>query len=148
VCKIKIGIIGSRRRSTTEDLDILEREFLNILLGEPSINMNDIIIVTGDCDEGGDFFAKYLSDMYGCKLDTKRIKDPDTGEEMDFKHHRWFEYDVMCSIFYKRDEEIAKEDLDYLLALVAPDRKGGTEKTIEYFKQYHKDWKGKLVIIL
>jgi hypothetical protein len=66
---------------------------------------------------------------------------------MDFNNHKWFDYDTMCNIFYRRNEEIAKEPMDYLLALVAPDRKGGTENTIKYFKQYNKDWKKKLIII-
>ena len=154
---IKIGIVGSRRRNSTQDAISLERVFVNTLTDELGVyfgdidflesGLRDITIVTGDCDEGGDHFAVYLSHIYKCKLDVKRIIDPETGEEMDFKNHRWFDYNTMVKIFYKRNEEIAKEDLDYLIALVAPDRKGGTENTIKYFKRYHKDWEEKLILI-
>jgi len=139
-----IGIVGSRRRNKETDfmklvgkLAQLERE------GEKEVEK----IVTGDCDEGGDKFARDIADMFGYEIDVKRIKDPYTEEEMDFKNHRWFNYFNICNIFYKRDTEIVKEPLDYLIALVAPDRTGGTEYTITQFKKYHKDWDDKLIIL-
>ena len=152
-----IGIVGSRRRNFSEDVRTLERTFVKILATKLGIyfgdiddlgsSLKDVTIVTGDCDEGGDFFARYLSIIYKCKLDVKRIKDPETGEEMDFKNHRWFPYLEMVQIFYDRNEEIAKEPLDYLIALVTPYRTGGTENTIKHFKRLHKDWKEKLIIL-
>jgi len=138
-----VGIVGSRRRKSIEDLRILEIKFNDI-----GGDLKDVTIVTGDCDEGGDFFAIYLSQIYKCKLDVKHIRDPETNEPMDFKNHRWFNYFTMCNIYYKRDKEIAKEPLDYLIALVAPDRTGGTEYTIKQFKKFHKrDWDEKLIIL-
>ena len=154
---MKIGIVGSRKRNSGKDLRILEEKFVEILR-EHYLNIDfqgnnlkkvlkDLTIVSGDCDEGGDFFAKYLSSIYRCALDEKKIKHPQTGEEMDFKNHRWFDYYTMVRIFYKRNEEIVKEPLDYLIALVTPNRKGGTENTIKHFKRYHKDWEEKLIIL-
>jgi len=147
--QIKIGIVGSRRRNSDEDynkliytFDRIVGEFLSIYFGQL-----EVTIVTGDCDEGGDKFAREMADEYKCILDEKKIKHPQTGEEMDFKNHKRFPYLTMCGIFYSRNEEIAKEPLDYLIALVAPDRKGGTENTIRHFRRLHKDWKDKLVII-
>lgn len=152
-----IGIVGSRRRKSNEDLRMLEKSFVKILAIELGIyfgdiddlgsSLKDVTIVTGDCDVGGDKFAKEIADFFEINLDVKRIRDPDTGEVMDFKNHRWFSYNRICNIFYKRDEEIAKEPLDYLIALVAPDRTGGTEYTIKQFKKYHKNWEEKLIII-
>ena len=152
-----VGIVGSRRRNSTQDLISLERVFVNTLTDELGVyfgdidslgsGLRDITIVTGDCDKGGDHFAKYLANIYKCKLDEKKIKDPETGKEMDFKNHRWFDWFTMCTIFYDRNEEIVKEPLDYLIALVAPDRKGGTENTIRHFRRLHKDWKDKLIIL-
>ena len=147
---IKIGIVGSRRRKSESDFKKLGRTFNRVIvqfLGVYFEDLDKVTIVTGDCDEGGDKFAKRLADIYGCELDEKKIKDPETGEEMDFKNHRWFPYLTMCQIFYDRNEEIAKEPLDYLIALVAPDRKGGTENTIRHFRRLHKDWKDKLIIL-
>jgi len=140
-----IGIVGSRRRNTDKD-------YLNLLwkIVELEYNNNTLVkkIVTGDCDEGGDKFArKIANDSKDIELDVKRIKDPETGEEMEFKNHKWFDYLTICGIYYNRNEEIAKEPLDYLLALVSPDRKGGTENTIRHFRRLHKDWEDKLIIL-
>lgn len=152
-----VGIVGSRRRNSQKDLRILERTFNEVLaiklgvyfgdIDDLGSSLKDVTIVTGDCDVGGDFFAVYLSFIYKCKLDVKRIRDPDTGEVMDFKNHRWFPYLEMVQIFYDRNEEIAKEPLDYLLALVHPSRTGGTENTIKHFKRHHKDWEKKLILL-
>jgi len=140
-----VGIVGSRRRNSKED-------YLNLCwkIAELENEHNSLVekIVTGDCDEGGDKFARKIADETdGIELDEKKIKDPETGEEMDFKNHKWFDYLTMCGIYYSRNEEIAKEPLDYLIALVAPDRKGGSENTIRHFKRLHKDWKEKLIIL-
>lgn len=153
-----VGIIGSRRRNSKEDLRILEKTFGRILAKELGVyfgdiddvggSLKDVTIVTGDCDKGGDKFAREIAnDLGDIELDVKRIIDPDTGEAMDFENHRWFSYNRICNIFYKRDEEIAKEPLDYLIALVAPDRTGGTEYTIKQFKKFHEDWEDKLIIL-
>jgi len=147
--QIKIGIVGSRRRNSNEDhnkliyaFDRIVGEFFRTYFGQL-----EVTIVTGDCNEGGDKFARELANEYKCVLDEKKIKDPETGEEMDFKNHRWFDIFTMRDIFYSRNEEIAEEPLDYLIAIVAPDRKGGTENTIRHFRRLHKDWKEKLIIL-
>ncbi|KKM16481.1 hypothetical protein LCGC14_1685330 [marine sediment metagenome] len=138
-----VGIVGSRRRNSQKDRVILSYEVYKLNKIEQITK-----IVTGDCDKGAD---KTTRDIYegteGIELDIKRIKNPETGEEMDFNNHPWFEYYIMTQIFYARNEEIAKEPLDYLIALVSPDRKGGTENTIKHFKRHHKDWEKKLIII-
>ena len=139
-----VGVVGSRRRNTAKD-----KAMLIIKLGHLELTTGRLIkkIVTGDCDEGGDKFAKDIVDIFGYQLDVKRIKAPETGEEMDFNAHKWFDYLTICNIYYSRNEEIAKEPLDYLVALVTPDRKGGTENTIRHFRRLHKDWEEKLIII-
>ena len=150
---ITIGIIGSRRRNTEDDYFLLFDGIWDIIVNycitHKELEYKDITIVTGDCDEGGDKFARERipKDYKGAKLIVKRIKDPETGEEMDFKRHRWFEYNTMCKIFYSRNKEVAKEPLDYLIALVAPDRKGGTENTIYWFKRHHPNCEFKLILI-
>lgn len=140
-----VGIIGSRRRNTEEDKKKLISELARL---ERKTRRFIKKIVTGDCDEGGDKFAREIADTFGYELEVKHIIDPDTGEEMDFKNHRWFNYFRMCNIFYTRDKEIVKEPLDYLIALVAPDRTGGTGYTINYFVKCNEDWKERLVLLL
>ena len=138
-----IGIIGSRRRNSKED-------YLNLCwkIVELEDESNSITkkIVTGDCDEGGDKFArKIANDTDDIELDVKFKIDPETGEKLE--GYRRCSYNEFTQICYERNEEIAKEPLDYLIALVAPDRKGGTENTIKHFKRLHKDWKDKLIIL-
>ena len=145
-----LGIVGSRRRNSKEDYlslcwKIAELEHENNSLVEK--------IVTGDCDEGGDKFARKIADETdGIELDVKYKRDPETGERVKppinrcVKQQR-YDYWTFTGICYARNEEIAKEPLDYLIALVAFDRKGGTENTIRHFRRLHKDWKDKLVII-
>lgn len=143
---MKVAIIGSRSRDEPEDLEQLIAKFLELDEKERITE-----IVTGDCFKGADQYARdiltHFSFGYEIKLTVKRIKHPKTGEEMDFNDHPWFDYFTLCKIFYARDKEIAKEDVDYLIALVNKDRSGGTEKTISYFKKYHKDWRKKLILI-
>ena len=106
-------------------------------------------IVTGDCWCGGDKFAWDYANNNGIELNMKCKRDPKTNQIMpdyidpeDF--YTYYEFTQIC---YNRNEEIAKEPLDYLIALVAPDRKGGTENTIKHFKKYHKDWENKLILL-
>lgn len=148
---MKIGIVGSRRRSSYKDKNLLSDK-IDELWRDSGLRSNEITIVTGDCDVGGDNFARFEAILKGFKLDVKYKKDPETGEISKKPFNRCvkqlpYDYWTFVKICYARNEEIAKEDLDYLVCLVDPDRKGGTEKTIEYFKKYHEDWKEKLVLI-
>ena len=139
-----VGIIGSRRRNSPKDF-----ASVIITLRRLERDDDDVIekIVTGDCDEGGDEFARSIADMFGYEIEVKHIIDPETKEPMDFNNHRWFNYFTICNIYYKRDTEIAKEEMDYLIALVTQYRTGGTEYTIKQFKKFNKDWDDKLIIL-
>ena len=137
-----IGIVGSRRRNSPKDF-----ASVIITLRRLERDDDDLIekIVTGDCSEGGDEFARSIADMFGYELDVKYKLDPETGEKLE--GYRRCSYNEFTQICYERNEEIAKEPLDYLIALVAPDRKGGTENTIKHFKRHHVNWEFKLIII-
>ena len=129
-----IGIVGSRRRNSREDL-LLLMDKLQEIHEENKITK----IVTGDCNEGGDKFAREIAeaDVGDVELVVKEATLPPKGSHyLDF-----------VTAYYNRNEEIAKEPLDYLIALVAPDRMGGTENTIRHFRRLHKDWKEKLIIL-
>ena len=139
--KMIIGMVGSRRRNSQKDFGKLI-----VKLGNLERKTGRFIkkIVTGDCCEGGDKFAKEIAHMFGYELEVKYKLDPETGEKLTRYIDDYFEFTDIC---YDRNEEVAKEPLDYLLALVAPDRKGGTENTIRHFKRYHPNWEFKLIII-
>ena len=140
-----IGIVGSRRRNSREDL-LLLMDKLQELHKQDKITK----IVTGDCDEGGDKFAREIAEAErgDVELEVKYKRDPETNEIIpDYIPFDFYDYYAFCKICYNRNEEIAKEPLDYLIALVAHDRKGGTENTIRHFRRLHKDWKEKLIIL-
>jgi len=142
---IVIGIVGSRTRNSEEDKKKLMLKIFDLCSGMLYTGSK---LITGDCDRGGDKFAREIaSNWKDIEVDIKRIRDPKTGEEMDFNNHRSFTYYEMVKIFYARNEEIAKEEMDYLVALVTSNRKGGTENTIKYFKKHHEDWEDKLILI-
>ena len=140
-----VGIVGSRRRDSEED-----RSKLYLYLSR--IGKIDTI-VTGDCYKGGDNFARdYANQHHIFFLDVKFKRDPETDEILVPVFVRWakhWKYDrlTFTKICYKRNEEIAKEPLDFLIALVSCDRTGGTENTIKHFRRLHKDWKEKLILL-
>ena len=113
-----IGIVGSRRRATDADQLLLMGEFTKIF------NPGDRL-VSGGCPTGGDAYAEWIAKKKGLTI-TIHYPNWDAGKHAGFE----------------RNSKIA-EDCDILLALVASDRTGGTEDTIEKTKAL-----GKKVIIL
>jgi hypothetical protein len=109
-----VGIIGSRRRDTAEDLFLVVNEFNNI-----KSSKNEIIIVSGLCPKGGDRFATLIYQ----RNETMKLWFP---AEWSLGRHAGF----------VRNTEIARWS-DYLIATPAPDRKGGTEDTIKKFTRFH-----------
>jgi hypothetical protein len=112
-----IGIVGTRRRDTAEDLFLIINEVNNI---QCTIGLKDkIVIVSGLCPKGGDRFATLIYQ----RLKTKKLWFP---PEWNLGRHAGF----------VRNTEIARWS-DYLIAVVSPDRKGGTEDTIKKFTRFH-----------
>lgn len=110
-----IGIVGSRRRNTPEDFKKCLEAFLKIY------EKGDTI-VSGGCPRGGDRFAEIIA---------KHLNIP-------IKIHpaEWDKYGKGAG--FKRNIYIA-EDCDTLLAIVAPDRTGGTEDTIRKTQKLNKN---------
>ena len=115
-----IGIVGSRRRNTPEDLQMVEGAFSSVY--EPGDTL-----VSGGCPQGGDRFAEILA--------LKR--------DIPIKIHRaeWNRYGRSAG--FKRNTYIA-QDADVLIACVAEDRTGGTEDTIRKFVRLHPE--GKVIL--
>jgi hypothetical protein len=132
--KITIGIIGARSRDDMSDLKMLVDRI------EPILNMYSnqgytIEFVSGGCTRGGDRFAEILASEYNIPI---KIHYPDL--EATQANDR-YAYATAC---YARNTLIAR-DADILIAVVAEDRKGGTEDTIKKFKKIHP--KGLVVLI-
>lgn len=105
----KIGIVGSRRRCSAEDLARVKEEFL--FLFQPGD-----WIVSGGCPKGADAFAELIAKERGVPI---LIFYPD-----------WKQLGRTAG--FARNTLIAKES-DVLIACVAADRTGGTEDTIKKF---------------
>lgn len=116
-----IGIVGSRRRDSLEDLETTRRIFLCIY--EPGDTL-----VSGGCKLGGDRFAEIFRDEYSIPMvihypDKTKLKG---NERRDY-----------AEINFARNTLIAR-DCDVLIACVAKDRTGGTEDTILKTKRMKK----------
>lgn len=110
-----IGIVGSRRRNTDDDYQKTLDKFFEVY------EVGDTI-VSGGCPKGGDCFAERIA------------KENDIP--IVIYHPDWQKYGRPAGMI--RNTFIA-EDADVLIAVVASDRTGGTEDTIQKFKKMGKD---------
>ena len=127
--KVKIGVIGSRRRNTPKDKAKLKRKLKKMI---EVYGKKNIKIVSGGCKQGGDKFAEELVDELG--LGEPIIHYPDKSKLRDDIPPRA----AYAQICYARNELIAR-DSDIIIALVAADRKGGTENTLKHFRKKYKE---------
>lgn len=112
---MKIGIVGSRRRNSTEDAIKVKDALMKII-------QEGDTLVSGGCKQGADSFAKIIATFYKIPIEEHKPKYWKYGE----------------AATHVRNDLIAK-DADVLIACVASNRKGGTEDTIKKFKRYHPD---------
>jgi len=115
---VKLGVVGSRRRNSLEDKELLKKRIKAL---------NPEIIITGGCPKGADRFAEEIAKELNIPI---KIYYP----EQVFPEAPYF---VRVKAYYDRNQKIAEES-DYLIALVAEDRKGGTEDTIIRFRKLGK----------
>lgn len=132
---IIIGIVGSRRRNSDEDLELLLDSLIPVLERLDSENY-EIKFVSGGCPLGGDRFAEIIANQFNIPI---IIHYPDKSSLPSNPTKKDF-----AIINYARNTLIAR-DSNILFAVVAPDRKGGTEDTIKKFKKFHP--KAPIVII-
>ena len=116
----KIGVVGSRRRDLASDMFLVE-EVVKDFYEEGDV------IVSGGCQRGADHFAELVARDLGCTI--------------IIHHANWKDYGKSAG--HIRNQKIA-EDSDILIAMVSPDRTGGTESTI---KKYLALGKTELVLI-
>jgi len=114
---MKVGIVGSRKRNTNND-----KELIKAFLKTTDVTE----LVSGGCKVGADKFAEELALELNLSI---KIFLPDLQ-----KNKNYFEN---VKKYYERNKQIA-EYCNILIALVSSDRKGGTENTIKYAKQLNK----------
>lgn len=118
-----VGIVGSRRRNSSSDKELIKQELLKILFEN-----SDVKICSGGATRGGDKFAEELAKEFKLEIIIFPADWNKNGKIAGFM----------------RNTTIAAES-DILIACVAEDRKGGTEDTIKKFKKMHPD--GKLILV-
>lgn len=121
----KFGIIGSRRRDSERDMEILVTFLQEFLPAYPM----PWVFVSGGCPKGADRFAELIAK----ELEIEMVIYYPDKSQLPENPQKW-DY---AKIMFDRNTTVA-QDSDVLIALVAPDRKGGTEDTIKKFKKFHK----------
>lgn len=118
---MNIGIVGSRKRTRHEDYIALIKAFGTIYAG---LDDGEVVnIVSGGCPVGADSWAHDIAETFN--LQEPIVYFPD-----------WEKYGRIAGL--ARNTLIAN-DADILIAVVAADRKGGTEDTIRKFKAMKPD---------
>ena len=115
--KLKIGIVGSRRRATLRDRQLVYECVKSAVRNNPN---KDIVIVSGACRSGADSFAAEAAKVMGVEL----LEFPVTGSHAS----KW----SYAQEAFARNELIA-EHSDMGFALCHPDRTGGTENTVSHY---------------
>lgn len=110
-----IGIIGSRRRNSEEDFEIVKKKLL-------SYYREGDIIISGGCPKGADNFAERIARELGVMI--------------IIHHANWKKHGKEAGII--RNTKIANES-DWLIACVSKDRTGGTEDTIRKYMRLGKN---------
>ena len=116
---MKLAIVGSRRRNSRFDEEIVQGI---ILVAYDS----DLVVVSGGCKKGADAFAKKMCITAQIPL-VEHLPNLEPN----------LPYTDAVKRYYERNFKIA-DDCDALVALVADDRKGGTENTIGYATRLKK----------
>ena len=135
-----IGVIGTRKRDSQEDLEVVKKVFLSIF------EKGDTIC-SGLCPQGGDRFAVTLANELELPKD-KRLWFPAEWDKLDtpnarIKRNKWGQL-YNANAGFTRNTDIARES-DILIACVSMERTGGTEDTIRKF--ITSKGKGGLIIV-
>lgn len=123
---IRIGVVGSRRRNSLEDFDLLRKAIESKI---DKYGYGNIQLVSGGCQEGADRFAEVIHE--DCKLPLPMIIHYPDRTKLNPNLPPKIAW---ADINYARNTLIA-QDSDILLAMVTEDRKGGTEDTIKKFRR-------------
>lgn len=127
VDRIHIGIIGTRRRDSNEDLQMLLDRLIPILEHFDE-EETKVVFVSGGCPQGGDRFAEIIAKQFDIPI---IIYYPDKSKLPQYPERR-----DIAKINFERNTLIAR-DSNVLIAIVAGDRTGGTEDTIKKFKKMY-----------
>ena len=121
--ELRVAIVGSRRRCSLQDRKIVFNIIEQIIARSHD---RKVVLVSGACRLGADNFAAEAARIYNVPI--KEFPVP-PGEYKE----RW----QYAKAAFARNKLVA-EDADVGFALIASDRKGGTEDTIHHFHDLKK----------
>lgn len=119
---MQIGVVGSRRRNSEEDRKLMV-VLINIVLATESVIGKNVVFVSGGCRKGADQFIEdewKIGRWPGAEM---VVYSPEFASSMS----RW----DRVNAYYARNKRVV-DNSNLLIALVADNRKGGTENTIEH----------------
>lgn len=119
-----MAIVGSRRRASLKDRQIVFDLVDQLKLANPR---RRLILVSGACYLGADDFAAQASRALGIPIKEFPVPKANYPTTWDY-----------AKAAYARNLLIA-QDAMVGFALVAPDRKGGTEDTVKHFVNLKKN---------
>lgn len=120
-----IGIVGSRRRNTFEDYDL-------IVDALESVYDTGDVMISGGCKQGADSFAKDINiNTNGAVRLIEFLPDSQKREHLIKENN--VPHRAAHAIVNNERNTLIAERSDILIACVASDRKGGTEDTIKKF---------------
>lgn len=122
--ELRIGIVGSRRRNTARDREIVRDIVFSASRTARTLGWQ-LVIISGACAGCADEYAAEAASDVGAHLIEHLIDKsglpPYPAGRGEFTRRA-----------YARNELIARDSKDFLFALVSDDRTGGTENTIEH----------------
>lgn len=122
----EVGIVGSRRRNTLHDRTLVFR-----ILSKLHEKYEELWVISGGATQGADAFAKeWVLKMPHGPL-VRYIEFPATKDDLPWETEPRKAYGIFTQRAYARNRMIAKRSVE-LYALVAEDRRGGTENTIQH----------------
>lgn len=127
--KLKIGIIGTRKRNIRTDFQLVHDTFFRIY------NENDWI-VSGHCLKGGDAFAEKISYDYGIPIlifppKKKTAKEFFARNLLIAKH-----IDIVIACLINPSDPIEK---------ILKRKSGGSEHTLRNFRKFHPE--GRIIVV-
>ena len=126
-----IGIIGTRRRNDNNTYTLIEQKFAEIY-------QKGDWICSGGCPEGGDRFAEMIAKKYGIPIVIFHPAWDDLQAPGAVVKYRYGGKPYNAKAGFDRNTPIAQTS-DVIIASVAPNRKGGTEDTLEKYTAAGKD---------
>lgn len=112
---LRVGVVGSRRRNTLVDRRMILHILRRVVSDHPG---RRIIVVSGGC-RGPDTYAEEAARALGLETEIFPVPtDPPITSRWDFSERA------------KERNTVIADRSDILYALVAPDRRGGTEDTV------------------